>query len=201
MLVKTIHAGGFSSNVYVVEGEMFVDVGMDGNVLLSYPNINKVVLTHAHFDHTGAIESIKDAVIMVGREEVKNFSDALISVSVLFGFIPPKIEPDVLLDDGDTIELTDYELRVLHTPGHTPGSICLFEEGEGVLFSGDVVFANGGFGRCDLPGGDPTAMLKSLERLSKLDVDIMYPGHGDPVMKNASEHIDTALDIARTLLV
>jgi glyoxylase-like metal-dependent hydrolase (beta-lactamase superfamily II) len=88
-------------------------------------------------------------------------------------------------------------LRVLHTPGHSPGSICLFDAEEGILFSGDTVFTHGSFGRYDLPGGERHALLKSLERLSTLDVRAIYPGHGEPVEKQAERHIAAALSVAR----
>jgi glyoxylase-like metal-dependent hydrolase (beta-lactamase superfamily II) len=84
-----------------------------------------------------------------------------------------------LLSEDDEIHLegTDIALTVMHTPGHTPGSICLL--GEGVLFSGDTLFA-GGIGRVDLPGGDPQAMTASLKRLMELAPEIaVYPGHGE----------------------
>jgi len=87
---------------------------------------------------------------------------------------------DRFLAEGDRVGLGDGDLQlsVLHTPGHTPGSICLL--GEGVLFSGDCLFA-GGIGRVDLPGGDERAMLASLRRLAELDPRLLvYPGHGPP---------------------
>ncbi len=91
--------------------------------------------------------------------------------------IPPSI-PAVELAEGGVIRFGALRLRVLHTPGHTEGSVCLLAEDEGLLYSGDTLFA-GGWGRVDLPGGDATAMVDSLARLSGLEDHIgVFPGHG-----------------------
>nr|MBA2373748.1 MBL fold metallo-hydrolase [Chloroflexota bacterium] len=91
--------------------------------------------------------------------------------------IPPCV-PAVELAEGGLIRFGEIRLRVLHTPGHTEGSVCLLAEDEGLLFSGDTLFA-GGWGRVDLPGGDPLAMVESLVRLADLEPSVMVlPGHG-----------------------
>ena len=91
--------------------------------------------------------------------------------------IPPSV-PAVELAEGGLIRFGELRLRVLHTPGHTEGSVCLLAEDEGLLYSGDTLFA-GGWGRVDLPGGDPTAMADSIARLSELeDHVVVFPGHG-----------------------
>src|SRR5205814_6796572 len=91
--------------------------------------------------------------------------------------IPPSV-PAVDLAEGGEIRFGSLRLEVLHTPGHTEGSICLFGPDEGLLFSGDTLFA-GSFGRVDLPGGDPDAMVDSLDRLRGFDDAIaVFPGHG-----------------------
>ena len=105
-------------------------------------------------------------------------SDPMLSGAALFGYSQTETTPDRLLTDGETISLPDPALpfTVLHTPGHTPGSICLY--GQGVLFSGDTLFA-GSIGRMDLPGGDEDQMQASLHRLMELpDGTAVYPGHG-----------------------
>jgi glyoxylase-like metal-dependent hydrolase (beta-lactamase superfamily II) len=93
-----------------------------------------------------------------------------------------------VLDEGDVIG----ELCVLHTPGHTPGSICLLSERDRILISGDTVFTDGAFGRCDFPGGSRAELARSLDRLSLLDIVGLYPGHGDPVEHGGSRHIAVA---------
>ena len=105
-------------------------------------------------------------------------ADPMLSGAALFGFSQHGVEADTLLHEGDrvTIPESDVSLSVLHTPGHSPGSISLL--GEGVLFSGDCLFASG-MGRVDLAGGDEREMMASLARLSALDSEIVvYPGHG-----------------------
>lgn len=83
-----------------------------------------------------------------------------------------------MLTDGAKIDLGDSTLRVIHTPGHTPGSICLYEAQSKSLFSGDTVFPYGSVGRTDLPGGSSRDLIRSISRLVKLDVSVLYPGHG-----------------------
>ncbi len=91
--------------------------------------------------------------------------------------IPPSV-PAVELAEGGMIRFGDIRLRVLHTPGHTEGSVCLLDEDDGVLYSGDTLFA-GGWGRVDLPGGDPAAMVASIGRLTGLEGHVgVFPGHG-----------------------
>ncbi|MEE8403197.1 MAG: MBL fold metallo-hydrolase, partial [Candidatus Hydrothermarchaeaceae archaeon] len=94
-------------------------------------------------------------------------------------------------------ELGDSILKVIHTPGHTIGSISLFLEDERALFSGDTLFTNGGFGRTDL-GGDAKMLLNSLERLKDVNFDMLYPGH-EGVAENGKGHLQMALEIFRGL--
>ncbi|MHC1624780.1 MAG: MBL fold metallo-hydrolase [Methermicoccaceae archaeon] len=205
MHVHHIPTGSFSSNVYVVNESLLVDAGMDANAVLSSPyttNIESIVLTHCHIDHTKAAPSIiaqTDATLLCGGVTAKNLSDAVTSVATMFGYEPPKLIPDVLLKDGDNILVGEVELKVLLTPGHTEGSICLFEEENGVLFSGDVVFADGGFGRYDLPGGSLSSLLNSLERLMELDIHSLYPGHGPYVEDEAYKHVEISFERVSSL--
>jgi glyoxylase-like metal-dependent hydrolase (beta-lactamase superfamily II) len=100
-------------------------------------------------------------------------------------------EPGVFLQDGD-LDVGDYHFEVIHTPGHSPGSVCIYWPERKVLFTGDVVF-NQGVGRTDLPGGDGEQLKESIRNLSRLDVEYLLPGHGDilagsdPVNANFSE--------------
>ncbi|MDD1715868.1 MAG: MBL fold metallo-hydrolase, partial [Methanolinea sp.] len=87
------------------------------------------------------------------------------------------------------------DLVVIHTPGHTPGSICLYHAEERALISGDTVFTEGGFGRFDFPGGSRDTLLSSLRRLADLDVEGLYPGHGTPVQRGGNAHIAGALEL------
>jgi glyoxylase-like metal-dependent hydrolase (beta-lactamase superfamily II) len=87
------------------------------------------------------------------------------------------------------------DLTVIHTPGHTPGSICLYHEGEEVLISGDTVFTHGSFGRYDLPGGNLPSLRDSLRKLSGRAVRGVYPGHGEPLREGGGRHIAAALKV------
>ncbi len=132
-------------------------------------NPRYIILTHTHFDHVYNLEKIK---LACGAKVLAHISE--------------NFEVDEFIEEGDRIKLGNLSLKVLHTPGHTPGSICLYEGKSKSLFSGDTVFSDGGFGRTDLTGGSLEKMVKSLEKLSEVDIEMLYPGHGDPkkVQKN-----------------
>jgi hydroxyacylglutathione hydrolase len=137
-----------------------------------------IVSTHGHWDHFGdnaAVASATGAEIAVHPLD----REALVHPTPLWApfEIPPSV-PAVELAEGGVIRFGDIRLTVLHTPGHTPGSVCLQSIDDGLLFSGDTLFA-GGWGRVDLPGGDPVAMAESLARLTALEDHIgVFPGHG-----------------------
>jgi glyoxylase-like metal-dependent hydrolase (beta-lactamase superfamily II) len=99
------------------------------------------------------------------------------NVRASFGFGSNTIEPDFFLKEGD-ISINNVNLKIFHTPGHSPGSISLYLPDRKLLFTGDLVF-KGGIGRTDLPGGDGSLLKKSLKRLSELEIEWLLPGHGD----------------------
>ena len=137
-----------------------------------------IVSTHGHWDHVGdnaAVASATGAAIAVHALD----REALIHPQPLWApfDIPPSI-PAVELAEGGEIRFGSIRLRVLHTPGHTPGSVCLQAADDGLLFSGDTLFA-GGWGRTDLPGGSAEAIVGSLLRLAELEpILAVLPGHG-----------------------
>jgi len=137
-----------------------------------------IVSTHGHWDHIGdnaAVAAHTGAEIAVHALDRERLTDPQ-PVYAPFE-IPPSI-PVVELAEGGIITFGGIRLRVLHTPGHTEGSVCLIAEDEGILFSGDTLFA-GAWGRVDLPGGDADAMVASLARLTALEDHIgVLPGHG-----------------------
>ena len=150
-----------------------------------------IILTHSHFDHVGALQDLHDrypdTVIAAGSEEDFNPGNIASIAKAAMGFyycatglakcgstVPL---PQLLLKDGDRIG----PFEVLHTPGHTAGSICLYSREHKVLFSGDTLFRHS-YGRTDL-GGSETEIMKSLRRLMKLDGDTtVYPGHEEPTL-------------------
>jgi glyoxylase-like metal-dependent hydrolase (beta-lactamase superfamily II) len=96
----------------------------------------------------------------------------------MFGEELKPLDPTRLLNDGDKLELGELTLEIIHTPGHTPGSVCLYDRRYKFLFSGDTIFLDG-IGRVDLPGGNEKAMRDSLGRIGKLGVKELFPGHGE----------------------
>ena len=137
-----------------------------------------IVSTHGHWDHIGdnaAVAAHTAAPIAVHPLDRKRLTDP----QPLFApFDIPASVPAVELAEGGIIKVGEIRLRVLHTPGHTEGSVCLLEQDQRILFSGDTLFA-GAWGRVDLPGGDADAMVESLARLTGLEDHIaVLPGHG-----------------------
>ncbi len=137
-----------------------------------------IVSTHGHWDHIGdnaAVATHTGAEIAVHSLDRIRLTDPQ-PASAPF-VIPPSV-PAVELAEGGTIRFGDIRLRVLHTPGHTEGSVCLLDADANILYSGDTLFA-GGWGRVDLPGGDPAAMVESIGRLTGLEGHVgVFPGHG-----------------------
>ncbi len=183
MRTKRICVGPLQTNCYIVEDETpngrfcaVVDPGDDSKTIEeNLPrNLTHIILTHAHFDHVGALEAVHKAhpaaLFAVGEHE------PLDSVYTFYSHPDLIIPPiDVRLVDGSTIG----PFKVIHTPGHTKGSICLYSAKDQLLLSGDTLFC-GGYGRTDL-GGSMSDMQTSLARLAELPPTTkVLPGHGDP---------------------
>jgi glyoxylase-like metal-dependent hydrolase (beta-lactamase superfamily II) len=183
---------GLCSNIYVIGREQVIiidpGIGNETNQILPQlkeveidpKKIHKVILTHAHHDHAmGAFIILEktDSKILLHNKETT--------------YIATKIGDSLIkINEGDIINTELWPLEVIWTPGHTGGSICLYVREYGILFSGDTVFPGGNFGRFDGESGSYKSLLKSLSKLTKLDVDIILPGHGVPVLKNAKKHIE-----------
>lgn len=139
-----------------------------------------IVSTHGHWDHIGdnaAVAGHTGAEIAVHPLDRERLTDPQ-PLWAPFEIVPSI--PAVDLEEGGQVRVGGSRLSVLHTPGHTPGSVCLLDADEGRLFSGDTLFA-GGWGRVDLPGGEAQVMVRSIGRLADLeDMVEVYPGHGSP---------------------
>ncbi len=189
MILKDLVVGPFGSNCYIVGSKsskegMIIDPGDEAEVILSNVKdleleIKSIVLTHAHIDHIGALKEVKEATgaeVAIHTDEAESLQRQ--PLSTMFGIsYPAPPPPDRSLKDGDSIDIGDLHFEVLHTPGHSPGCICLL--GEGIIFSGDTLF-NYSIGRTDLPGGSYSQLMDSIHtRLMTLPDDtIVYPGHG-----------------------
>lgn len=189
MILEKLVVGPFAANCYIIASEAnrqgaIVDPGDDARKILGRIeelklDISIIILTHGHLDHTGALKEVKTATgasIAVHTADADNLDDKFLGFFLGVSYPPPP-PPDRLLEDGDKIDIGDLDLTVMHTPGHSPGSICLL--GNGILFSGDTLF-NFGIGRADLPGGNHHKLMESIQqRLMMLpDETKVYPGHG-----------------------
>ena len=178
----------WQANSYLADNILF-DAGILPERILPYKDrIDTIVLTHGHFDHIVHAKEIADlcsAEICIGEFDSKFLSESELSLSRHFGADQPKIQCAKTLADGDRVG----DFVVYHTPGHTRGSICLFREADGVLISGDTIFPDGSYGRCDLPIGDMTSLKSSITKIAELPVESIWCGHGMPVPENAKRHI------------
>ncbi|HMA67249.1 MAG TPA: MBL fold metallo-hydrolase [Desulfosalsimonadaceae bacterium] len=152
--------------------------GLDG-LGTGLDDIGLVVVTHAHPDHIEAVRLFKGRPAKIAMHEmawqlIENFGpmiDPNMDVNAL--------RPDVFLGEGKK-EAGDTSLEVIHTPGHSPGSVSLYWKEKKALFSGDLIF-RGGIGRTDIPGGDGAQLKASIRRVAELDIAMLLPGHGDVI--------------------
>lgn len=187
MRLKALPVGRLSENAYIYYDEntlegVVIDPGDEGDEILGEIKalgliIRAVLLTHGHFDHIGAVNDIKDELnipVYAHREEEKVLNDPLVG-SKKGG---KSISADEYFDDGDMFKFSGCALRVIHTPGHTCGSCCYYDEAGGVLFSGDTLFLRS-IGRYDLGTGDYYEICDSITgKLFTLpDETVVYPGH------------------------
>jgi glyoxylase-like metal-dependent hydrolase (beta-lactamase superfamily II) len=140
----------------------------------------RVLITHGHIDHIAGLGPYieRGVPVYIGEEDAPALFDARVNLSAYFGmpFAFPEFSPQIARA-GDSLRLGEHSFQILATPGHSPGSVCLY--GEGHLFSGDVLFASG-IGRTDFPGGDAALLAKSIREglLVLPDDTIVHPGHG-----------------------
>ena len=177
--IHTLPLGDYQTNCYILHQEgnrdcVVIDPGYEPEIILCYLSekgltLQAILLTHGHFDHVGAVRELAaqtDCQVYLNPKELA---------------MPPMQTAGPLYythtyGEGDRLDIAGISFRVLETPGHTPGSVCLVAENN--LFSGDTLF-RGSCGRTDLPCGDHRAMTESLKRLAALREDYnVYPGHG-----------------------
>ncbi len=187
MKMKRLVGGNLESNGYVIYqtegGEAWIiDPGYNPDRFLKILaeldlKLKGILLTHHHYDHVGGVDKIRKETgcqVYLHREDMDQFRQAV----------------DVPLEDGDRLTLGDEEIRVLHTPGHTAGSVCFYCPESKVIFTGDTVFDTD-LGRTDLGDGSPEAMRRSIQNVvSRWGNEFtIYPGHdGSATMKFVREH-------------
>jgi len=194
-LIEQIPAWIAGTNAYLVVGEggqgVLVDAPPDPDEVGKHiarldVAVVGILLTHGHVDHTGGagkLAAASGAVTYAHPDDDFLTLHPSEQLRMIYGMAPPGSYevPDTIesLVHGQTLDLAGVALEVRHTPGHTPGHCCLFWEAEGILFSGDQLFA-GSIGRYDLPGGDGPSLFRSMrEQVMTLDDDIeVLPGHG-----------------------
>lgn len=188
MRIRRVIAGPLQTNCWIVDdgaGGPVVVIDPAGDApdimeTIAAKQVAWIVLTHSHFDHLGAVREILAAVggrLAVHVADAKWISDSEANGGAMFGFDDTAPAADRELREGDVVVAGELELEVLHTPGHTPGSICLRSGLQ--LFSGDTLFA-GSVGRTDFPRGDGRALSESIgSRLAPLPDEVsVHPGHG-----------------------
>jgi glyoxylase-like metal-dependent hydrolase (beta-lactamase superfamily II) len=191
VIIKSLAVGPLTSNCYIVgdeatgEGIIIDPADEAGNILESVAELSLtikfIVLTHGHCDHIAGLKEVKEATgaeIAVHGDDAEYHGQQALAMALAFGlYCPTPPPPDRLLKNGDSIDISDLHFEVIHTPGHSPGGICLL--GNGALFSGDTLF-NYGIGRYDLPGGDYAQLMNSLQvsLMALPDETVVYPGHG-----------------------
>jgi glyoxylase-like metal-dependent hydrolase (beta-lactamase superfamily II) len=207
MKVHYLAGVGYDSNVYLLEDEdpIVVDTGtgMYADTILEelsrivpLKKVGRIVLTHCHYDHLGGAAEFQKAtgakVYLHEAEAIPILAgDSSLAISGMFGqkLKQLKLEP---LKTGQKLKCGSTELEVLHTPGHSPGSIALHDKESRSAIVGDTVFCDGGVGRWDLPGGDLGQLISSLKRLAELGLKNMYPGHGPYAEGDAPMHLRLA---------
>jgi len=180
------------STGYLIDNKVAIDA--PEGVL--YPNPEMIILTHEHCDHITGISfhSCKICASPTAAKEMEighSFCKELGLPEVKSAQIRP-------LKDNELLKFPNFSLRILHTPGHCPGSICIYLEEKKFLFSGDTVFPDLMLPNLSLPRSDPSLLLQSYERLSKLKIEKFFPGHGEPFsapgyMENVKEALSAIL--------
>jgi glyoxylase-like metal-dependent hydrolase (beta-lactamase superfamily II) len=216
MKIFCIYGIQYDSNIYVITGEKttIIDCGTGSHHqyvadkikhILPTEEIVQIILTHEHYDHCGGLRKIHE----ISNNDVEIFAHKLASDKIekgdsdfarMLGGVMPKMPVDKKIEDKQIIKIGDEDFTAIHTPGHTPGCICLYSEKSKTLFSGDTVFSHGSFGRYDFPGGNLHDLKKSIEKLSKLDINNLYPGHESIVEGNANIHMQKTLQNIRYMV-
>jgi len=201
------------SNVYLIKGDtknVLIDTGITAKfpllksrlseIGLRIRDINLILLTHEHCDHIGATTFFHKRAVVAGHRLAANkleLQDEFVTWNKYFNVPHKPFWVDIWLEDDALIDLGNYKLRVIHTPGHTSGCICLYEPREGLLFTGDTVFAGGTLSQIT-GSGNMSDYMNSIQRLNSLKIKEIYPGHGR-ISNTPDEDLSKALAHAQAL--
>ena len=194
MIFEQIAVGPFQCNCSIIGCEktkeaIIIDPGDEAETIIALVQKHglkpKYLLhTHAHLDHVGATKLVKDQCrgeICLHRDDQFLYDNVAMQASLFFLPTPPTTKVDQYVEEGDALQFGKYKIEILHTPGHTPGSVTFYlvAENKPLLFTGDTLFL-GSIGRTDLWGGDYATILKSIKtKLFDFDAQTkVYPGHG-----------------------
>lgn len=194
MKIDTFILGAYETNCYILrESEtagdcLIIDVGLEPGKLTGFfrqEELNPVaiVLTHGHIDHIAGVDVLRtefpDIKVYVHKLDAGMLTEAHSNLSVMMGAAFRTEPADLFVEDKSIVEEAGIKLEVLHTPGHTPGGVCLYSRDGGVVFTDDALFADS-VGRTDFPGGSMAQLIKGIrEKLLVLPDDtVVYPGHG-----------------------
>lgn len=208
MIIQPFCCGPFGTNAYVVgcpetREAAIIDPSPQSckqlQDFITKSNLKpvKIVLTHSHWDHIADVAALKrlyPVPVLIHREDAPNLiqpgSDGLPAFLTCEG-----VQPDGYLEEGGVVAVGNLRFQVVHTPGHSPGCICLYEASKGVLMSGDTLFHQS-IGNLSLPTADPARMWPSLDKLSKLPPQTkVYPGHGPSTTIHAESWLPNARKI------
>ncbi len=194
MKLRLIKLDSPNSNIYLIDEDILIDTGCgfkeDRELFESklkkcksgFDKIKVIVLTHCHYDHSNGTRFFKNAKIYIGYNDalaLEEKDDKSICSSYFSQNYTGRSDIHLAIKKGAILPLKpDFTLHIIETPGHSNGSICLYDKKRKTLFSGDTLF-DCGHGRVDLPGGNIEEMKNSLEKLRKLDFKVVYPGHGN----------------------
>jgi glyoxylase-like metal-dependent hydrolase (beta-lactamase superfamily II) len=194
MIFKALVVGQLAVNCYIIGDEntkegIVVDPGGDAAMILEVVRgtgltIKYIVITHGHFDHCGALKSLKDTLkceILAHKEDLPVIQRSKASAQRWGLDVEQAPDPDRFIDEKETIIVGSLEFSVLHTPGHSPGGISLYLASESLLLSGDTLF-HSSIGRTDFPGGSMAQLTSSLQQkiYTLPDTTKVYSGHGEP---------------------